>query len=350
MKAALFYGGADIRVEDVPEPVPGAGEVMIKVGAAGICGSDLHAYRGETRFSASHPYMSGHELAGEVVALGPEVHGIQLGDRVVVEPLHLMGCGVCRWCSEGHREVCPERGVLHGERRMSRAFAEFDVAPEHMCHPITGDLSFEEASILDVYACVVHVLKRVPAEPFHKVVIVGGGPMGLAAAEAYKAVGARRVIVVDVLEHALNTATKLGADAVVNAAENDVVEAVRALTHGEGADIVIDAVGGRAPTFENDVRMLARNGRLGVLGIFTTPQDVDAAQAMRKQIQIVWINSYGVWGGIPAIRIAMDMVHSGDFRPSQLISHRVALSDIARGFALAADRAASQASKVIVLP
>ncbi len=350
MKAAMFYGGPDIRVEDIPDPVPGNGEVLIKVAAAGICGSDLHAYRNEAHYTRSYPHTSGHELAGEVIALGAGVRRAKKGDRVVVEPLHLAGCGACRWCCDGHPEVCPERGVFHGMRRSSSGFAELDVAPEHMCHPIPDELSFEEASILDVYACVVHVLKRVPAEPVHRVVVVGAGPMGLATAEAYKAVGVRKVIVVDVLEHSLAKAQTLGVDAVVNAADGGTVDAVLAMTGGEGADVVIDAVGGRAPTFADDVRMLARNGRLGVLGIFTVPQSIDSAEAMRKQIQVTWINSYGTWGGIPAMRIAMDMARSGRFRPSQLITHRVTLDNISQGFAIAVDRVGSQAIKVIVVP
>jgi threonine dehydrogenase-like Zn-dependent dehydrogenase len=351
MKAAMFYGGKDIRVEDVPDPIPGPGEVLIKVKAAGICGSDLHGYRVRSdRPWFPYPHMTGHELAGLVTALGPGVTGLELGDRVGVEPLHLIGCDACRWCREGHYEACPTRGTVNGVRRHSSGFAELDVAPEENCYPLPDELSMEAASILDVYACAVHVVHRVPVKPSYDVVVVGAGAIGLSAAEAYKALGARQVIVVDVVDHALAKAKEVAADEVINSTEVDPVEAVRELTQGEGANIVIEAVGGRAPTFANDVHMVARTGTLGIIGMYTDPQTLDSREAMAKQMQITWINSYGAWDGVPEFRIAMDMMLSGKFHPLQIISHRFPLEEIADGFAAADGKRESGAIKVVVVP
>lgn len=350
MQAAMFHGGKDIRVEEVPDPTPGYGEVLIEVRAAGICGSDLHGYRSGPRPDVAYPRTSGHELAGVVGALGPGVTELTVGDRVGIEPVHLIGCGECRWCRAGRYEACPDRGVVDGDRRHSSGFAELDVAPEGNCHLLPDELSMEAASVLDVYACAVHAVHRVPVKPSYSVAVIGTGPIGLSVAEAYKAMGARQVIVCGRRDAVLSTAQEIVADEVINDAEVDPVEAVRALTDGYGAEVVIEAVGGRAPTFEPALRMVAPNGTLGIIGIYTTPQALDAREAMAKQMQITWINSYGLWEGVPEFEIAMDMVTSGAFHPLQLITHRFPLDDIADGFAAAADKAESGAVKVIVIP
>ncbi len=351
MKAAMFYGGKDIRVEEVPDPVLAPGEVLIEVKAAGICGSDLHSYRVRPEQPwFPYPHTSGHELAGVVAALGPGVTRLKVGDRVGIEPLHLIGCGKCRWCREGHYEACPTRGTVNGVRRHSSGFAELDAAPEGNCYLLPEELSIEAASILDVYACAVHVVHRVPVKPSYHVVVVGAGAIGLSAAEAYKALGARQVIVVDVVDHALAKAKEVAADEVINSAQVDPVEAVKELTDGEGAHIVIEAVGGRAPTFANDVHMVAHNGTLGIIGMYSVPQTLDSQEAMAKQMQITWINSYGAWEGVPEFKIAMDMMTSGKFQPLKMITHRFPLEEIAAGFAAAANKAESGAIKVVVIP
>jgi len=350
VKAAVFYGGKDIRVEDVPDPVPGPGEVLIEVKAAGVCGSDLHGYRSGPRPGRTYPAGRGHELAGVVAALGPGVSKLKAGDRVGVEPLHLIGCGRCHWCRQGHTEACPTRGRANGVRRHSSGFAELDVAPEENCYPLPDELLIDAASILDVYACGVHATHRVRAKPGYTVAVVGTGAIGLACAEAYKAVGARQVIVCGRRDAILAQAQEIVADEVINSAETDPVEALMELTDGEGADIVIEAVGGVAPTFANDVHMVARNGTLGIIGSYIKPQTLDCQEAMRKQIQITWINSYGSWEGVPEYQIAMDMMIAGKFHPLDIITHRFALAEVAAGFAAAANKSESGAIKVLITP
>ena len=351
MKAAMFYGGKDIRVEKMPDPVPGHGEVLVKIEAAGICGSDLHGYRVRPEHPwFPYPHTDGHELSGIVAELGPGVSKFKIGNRVGVEPLHLIGCGECRWCGQGHYEACPTRGTVDGVGRHSSGFAELDVAPEDSCYLLPDDLSMDAASILDVYACAVHVAHRVPVKPSYNVVVVGAGAIGLSAAEAYQALGARRVIVVDIVDDALAKAKEVAADEVVNSAEVDPVEAVKELTDGEGADIVIEAVGGRAPTFANDLHMLGRTGTLGIIGMYTQPQSLDSQEAMAKQVQITWINSYGAWEGVPEFKIALDMMVSGRFQPLKIITHRFPLGEIAEGFAAATNKSESGAIKVLVVP
>ena len=350
MKAALFYGGHDIRVETLPDPEPGPGEVLIRVAAAGVCGSDLHGYRRGTTTPVVQPDTGGHELAGVIAAVGPGISRFQIGDRVGVEPLHLIGCGQCRWCRQGHNEACPERGQAGGRRRHSGGFAELDVAPEANCYPIPDDLSLAAASILDVYSCAVHAAHRVPAWPTDTVAVIGTGPIGLATIEVYRAAGARRIIACGRREAALRAAADLGAHETVDASQVDPIAGVRDLTEGQGADVVIEAVGGSGDTFSQAVQMLAPNGRLGVLGMFPGLQTLDTRQAMARQIQIAWINSYGLWRGVPEFGIALDMASAGRLHPESMITHRYPLADIQAGFAAADDKAASGATKVIIEP
>jgi threonine dehydrogenase-like Zn-dependent dehydrogenase len=352
MKAALFYGGDDIRVRDVPTPVPGPGQALVRVLAAGVCGSDLHGYR-DRESKLAQPSLKGHELAGEIAALGPGVEGLAVGQRVGVEPGHLVSCGRCRWCRRGDTQLCPELGLLDGKRVHSTGFAEYSLEAAANCYPLPDDLSIEEAAILDVYAVAVHAVHRVPVRPTDTVAVLGTGAIGLATAQVARAAGAGRVIVIGRREEPLALARQLGCDRTVNVArdgQQDTGEAVRAITAGHGADVVYEAVGGRADTLAQAIRAAARGGRVGVIGAFGDPQTVDARLCMRHELSLVWVWSYGLWDGVPEYRIALDGLASGRIDAAPLITHRFPLARIGTAFAAADDKRASGAIKVLVLP
>jgi threonine dehydrogenase-like Zn-dependent dehydrogenase len=352
MRAALFYGGKDIRVGEVPDPIPGPGEVLVRTAAAGICGSDLHGYRDPERGwpGLNRPYTTGHELAGEVAALGPGVSGLEVGQLVGVEPRHLVGCGHCRWCRRGDYQLCPELGVQGGRRVHSTGFAEYSLEPADKCFPLPDDLSIEEAAILDVYAVAVHALHRVPVRPMDRAVVLGVGAIGLATAQVAKAAGAQRVIVVGRRDEPLQIARQLGCDETINSAKVDVIETARALTEGQGAEVVFEAVGGKAPTFALALEIAARGGQVGVIGSFVQSQTLDPRSCMRKEVSLHWVWSYGMWEGVPEFRIALDMLADGRMRAAPLITHRFPLDQIGKAFAAAADKRASGAIKVLVTP
>ncbi len=349
MKAALFYGGHNIRVEEVLDSVPQGSEVLVRVRAAGICGSDLHRYR-DTSASEPEPYMAGHELAGEVAVLGPYVTDLEIGQRVAVEPRHLVGCGQCRWCLRGDYQLCPTRGRAGHRRLYSTGFAEYSLEPSRNVYPIPDDLEMQHAAILDVYACSVHALHLAPVRPMQTVVVQGAGPIGLTAIELFKLGGAQRVIACDLLDEALAAAEEVGADAVVNSSEVNAVEAVQDLTDGIGADVVVEAVGGMAPTFAADVEMAARGGTVLVIGMYSQAQTLDTVTAQRKELKIHFSNSYGRWEGVPEFKIALDMMSAGKFNPEAYLTHTVSLDEIDRGFELADKKRESGAIKVVVLP
>lgn len=348
MKAAMFYGGHDIRVEEVPDPTPGPGEVVVRVKAAGICGSDLHGYRIPDA-GARAPGMRGHELAGEVAALGDGVTGLAVGQRVAVEPRHLVGCGHCRWCLSGDYQICPDRG-RDGEALLhSTGFATYSLEPAGNVYPIPDDLPLEAAALLDVYACAVHALHLAPVTPRHTVVVQGAGPIGLAAAELFKLGGAGQVVVCDLLPHALEAATAVGADAVVDGGAVDTVDAIMALTDGQGADVVVEAVGGMAPTFAADVAMAARGGTVLIIGMYGQPQTLDTATAQHKELKIQFSDSYGRWDGVPEFKLALDMMVAGKLHPQAYITHTFSLDEVAHAFAVADGKRTSAATKVLLL-
>lgn len=349
MKAAHFYGGHDIRIEDVPDPEPGPGEVVIRVRAAGICGSDLHGYR-DSQPAAAPPSTRGHELAGEVAALGPGVRNLTLGQRVGVEPRHLVSCGNCRWCRRGDTQLCLQLGIVGNQRVHSTGFAEYSLESAGHCYPLPDGLPTEIAAILDVYAVAVHAVHRVPPHLADTVVVIGTGPIGLATAQLAAASGAGQVIVVGRRAAPLLAAHHLGCDATVNSTEEDVPSAVRACTDGDGADIVFEAVGGHAGTLEQAIGIAARGARIGIIGAFTEPQRLDPGPCMRRELSLYWVWSYGLWDGVPEFQIALDLLASGRVDASPLITHRFSLDQIEAAFAAADDKRASGAIKVLVLP
>ncbi|MBI3971974.1 MAG: alcohol dehydrogenase catalytic domain-containing protein [Chloroflexi bacterium] len=352
MKAAMFYGGPDIRVEKLPQPEPGPEEVLVRVRAAGICGSDLHGYR-RARLQASQEAgrQSGHELMGTIAALGPGVGGLRIGQRVGIEPEHLVGCGTCRYCRRGDTHLCPTRGQRHGERQGSHGFSEYDVCIARNVHPLPDSVSDDAAAILDCYGCAVHAVRRVPIHPYATVAVIGTGAIGMNVGQVARAGGAARVIMAGTRPEPLAVAREAGAadDGVANS-QADPVAAVLDLTGGEGADVVFETVGGNAPTLEQAVKMARRGGTVCVMGIFTTPPSLDERTAYRKELTITWSNSYSTWNGLSEYEIALEMLASGRIRAEPLITHHFPLDRIGDAFAAAADKRSSGAIKVLVHP
>lgn len=354
MKAAVFYGGRDIRVEEVPTPAPGPGEVLLDVGAAGICGSDLHPYRGANPWggSAAGVRRAGHELAGIVAAVGDGVGGIEIGQRVGIEPMHLVGCGQCRSCRRGDYHICPQRGARGGERRASAGFSEFDVAVAENVFPLPDHVSLESASMLDVYACGVHAANRVGLRPIDRVCVIGTGPIGMTMGQVARAFGVGQVIMVGRRDELLDLAVRVGAaDAVVNnTAVGNVGQAVADLTDGEGCDAVFESVGGTADTIPQAVEAVAFGGTIGILGAFWGDVSVAYRAANRKEVDLRWCNSYSTWNGRREYQIALDLLAAGRCDAESLVTHRFALDDIAEAFRAADDKKHSGAVKVVVRP
>jgi len=349
MKAALFYGGKDIRVEETPTPQPGPGEVLVRVKSAGVCGSDLHNYRGNRAPSTPVPWQQGHELAGEVAALGAGVTGLSVGQRVGIEAEHLVGCGRCRHCAAGQYHICPDRGVIHGEKHGSHGFSEFDVCIARNCRPLPDDVSFDAAALLDCYACGVHAVNRVPLTPDDTVIILGAGAIALTLGQVAKAYGVARVVMIGTRQESLGAAGKAGsADEVILSSVQDPVEAVTDLTGGEGAPVVFETVGGTAQLLGQCMSMARPGGVVSVLGLFMRPQSIDATVGMQRELTVRWSNSFSTWRGQSEWETALNLLSAGRLNPEPIITHHFPLDRIAAAFAAADDKRASGAIRVMV--
>lgn len=351
MKAALFYGGPDIRVAELPRPDPGPGEVLVRVRAAGICGSDLHGYRRPRPEPPGQGRQNGHELCGVVAEVGSGVSGFTVGQRVGIEPEHLIGCGACRTCLRGDTHLCPDRGRRHGERHGSQGFSEYDVCVSSNVHALPDSVSDDAAAILDCYACAVHAVRCAPVQPYTVAAVIGTGAIGMNVGQVVRARGAARVVMVGTRPPPLEIAREAGAaDEGVAGSEGDPVRAVLDLTGGEGADVVYETVGGDAPTLDQAIQMARRGGTVCVMGIFTTPPALDERTAYRKELTIAWCNSYSRWDGVSEYTIALDLLASGRIRAEPLITHHFPLDKIGEAFAAANDKRTSGAVKVLVHP
>ncbi|HEX4215119.1 MAG TPA: alcohol dehydrogenase catalytic domain-containing protein [Candidatus Dormibacteraeota bacterium] len=351
MRAAVFYGGHDIRVEERELPEPGPGEVLVRVRAAGICGSDLHHYRSESPWARRGPEESGHELAGEVAALGPEVEALRVGQRVGVEPEHLIGCGRCERCLAGDTHLCASRGRRGGAVHHSHGFSEFDACVAENVHPLPDAVTLDAASILDCYACGVHAVHLVPPTPASTVVVIGTGAIGMTLAQVARSAGAGRIVIVGTRQDPVELAVEAGiADAGVAAERGDPVEAVREATGGGGADIVFETVGGKGRTLTEAIEMSRRGGIVCVLGIFTGSPELPAQAAFSRELVLRWSNSYSRWNGVSEYQIALDLLAAGRLRAEPLITHHFPLEQVVDAFAAAADKRSSSAIKVLVHP
>lgn len=344
MKAALFYGGKNIHVDTVPDPIPGPREILVKVRAAAVCGSDLHPYHMDETWDP--PRIRGHELAGEVAFVGPEVSGWSVGDRVGVEPLWC--CGTCNYCMAGKQYLCSDWRSIGVWR--PGGFAQYTVAPPHLLHRLPDNVSFEAAALLDVYSCAVHAQTRVPVQPGDRVAIVGSGAIGLSLAEMAHAAGAAGVAMLGRRQSALDFAATVTPIFPVNTSEGDPVQKVLEWSDGMGADVVYEAVGGHQQTLDWCIGIAAMAGRIGVEGAFTAPQTIDARLSLKKELTIAWIQSYDQRGVKNEYDIALQMTAAGRFHPDKLVTHRLPLDRIKEAFELADNRADSQAVRVVLDP
>jgi 2-desacetyl-2-hydroxyethyl bacteriochlorophyllide A dehydrogenase len=351
MRTALFYGGTDIRVEERAVEEPGPGEVLVRVRSAGICGSDLHGYRGESPWPREAPWRDGHELAGEIVAMGQGVSELSPGQRVGIEPEHLIGCGRCEWCRSGDSHLCESRGRRDGEMHRSRGFGEYDVCVASQVHVLPERVALDAAAILDCYACAVHAVRRAPVAPYATVAVIGTGAIGMTTGQVARAVGAARVAMVGTRPAPLEVAKRAGAaDVGFAGLDGDPVGALLEDTGGRGADVVFETVGGTAPTLGQAVRMARRGGVICILGVYTGPPELDVATAYAKELTILWSNSYSTWNGVSEYAIALGMLAAGKLLAEPLITHHFPLSRIGDAFAAAADKKGSGAIKVMVHP
>jgi len=334
---AAFSGGKEkIEVRETPVPAPGPGEVLLRVRACGICGSDLHFYRGQLPMP---PAVSpGHEFAGEVVEVGEGVEGFAPGQRVVVEPLR--ACRRCSYCRTGNYQLCPRR-VLVGTF-VSGGLAEYVLVPDYTLYPLPDALDFELGALVEPLAVVVHGLHLVGLAFGDRVVILGCGTIGVMTALAARALGAAEIAVTYRYEHQARAALAAGATRVVSADD------VSGLS-GEKPDVVVETVGGHAETLGQAVGLVRPGGRVSILGLFTAPVQVNALTMMLNEVRTAGAITYCRSRRLSDFEAALRMIEADPERARGVITHRFPLAEADQAFRTAADKS-SASIKVQVHP
>ncbi len=238
MKTLLYSAYDRLEIAEAPDPHPGEGELLLRVSACGICGSELEAFRNRSPRRVP-PLVLGHEFCGEVMDTGRGVSNFKTGQRVVSHAL--IGCGECVRCRRGEMNLCAGRQVF-GMQRLG-AFAEFIAVPEKVAVAWPAHLPAEAASLTEVLSNGVHVVNLSKRLNPRKVVILGAGPIGLMTLQAFQALTEAEVLISEIIPERLETAIKLGAKQTINPNMDDLQNAVLDWTDGEGADVVVDAVG-----------------------------------------------------------------------------------------------------------
>jgi L-iditol 2-dehydrogenase len=330
MKAANLYAPADIRVEQVPVPVPGKGEVLVKVKAVGVCGSDISRVMetGTYRF----PTIPGHEFGGEVVEAGPGVDTSLVGARVTVTPM--IPCKVCDYCRIGECQLCEDYSYLGS--RTDGAYAEYVKAPAENLLPLPDSVSFEFGAMTDPISVALHAVKKLGMRPGDRVAVFGVGPIGIFAVQWAKVLGAHEVIAVDIFPEKLQVAAALGADHCINSRDEDPVEKVKQLTDGKGVERTVEFAG-HPVTQEQCILATAKLGSsvwggISHQGLPLGEKAVDGI--LRKELAIV-----GSWNSSLSPLVsdwekALAYMGSGRIKAGDVITHRLPLEKIADAFAM----------------
>lgn len=322
MKAARLTNPLQTEVTDLPQPTIGPDDVLIRVRAAGICGTDIHILKGEYAL-AQFPMVPGHEFSGEVTAVGPNVTRFQPGDRVTADPN--IPCNRCQNCQRNEPNQC-QNLVAIGVTR-DGAFAEYVAAPESVTFPI-GDLSYSDAALIEPLACVAWGLKRVQIQPGDRVLIFGAGPMGALLAQAVSAAGAAQVDITDVAPWRLSVMESLGVTHAVHA--NDLRKNAKAFAP-QGYDVVVDATG--VPAVIQQTLDYARpRGKIWIFGVApdTATVPISPYEIFRKDLAI--IGSFAVNRTFPD---SIRLLRSGKINLQPIVSHQLPLDDFEEGLRLA---------------
>jgi L-iditol 2-dehydrogenase len=326
MKAVVktASGDGNVSLEDVTEPEPPAGHVLIAVEAAGICGTDIHILHDE--FRSWPPVVMGHEFSGRVVALGSGVTSIAVNDRVTSETYYST-CGVCNSCRDGRANLCLKRRSIGSA--MNGAFAPLIEVPARNVHHLPEGVEFRAGALVEPLACVVHgVQDGCRILPGDVAVVSGPGTIGLLALQVLRASGARVLVLgTEVDAHRLNVAMQLGAEAALVVDRDDVRAEVQQRTGGRGADVVVECSGAGAAV--RDVLELARRGgHYTQIGLFGKSVSLDLDQICFKELTVSGSNA-----SLPsAWRRALDLLARNQVSVEPLISAQYAISDWRKAF------------------
>ena len=327
MKALLLREYQQLEMTEMPAPEPGADELLVRVEACGICGSDVHGYDGSSGRRIP-PLVMGHEAAGTVVARGAACERFAVGDRVTFDST--VYCGRCASCLRGQVNLCEERqvlGVSCGDYRRMGAFAEMVVIPERIAYRLPDGLRFAEAAMLEAVSVAMHAVRLTPPEKGETAVVIGAGMIGALTAQAARGYGYERVVVADVDENRLKLIKELGFAAALQATGEELVEQVLAMTDGRGADAVFEAVG-KNETVNVAIDCARKGGRVTLIGNVTPTVTLPLQKVVSRELRLQ--GSAASSGEYPK---AMEWMAEGKIQVKPLISAVAPLEEGVEWFA-----------------
>lgn len=325
MKAAVLYKPLDIRIKEVEAPQIGAHEVLVRMKRVGICGSDVHYYlKGRiASFIIEKPLILGHECSGEVVEVGSKVTKIKVGQRVVIEPGFV--CGVCSYCRTGRYNLC-KKVKFYGTPPVDGTFAEYVTAPEQNVYVMPEKMSYEEGAMIEPLAVGMMAAKMGKVTVHDTVAVLGAGPIGQMVLQAVKTHGVLETYVTDIIGYRLEYARKYGANAVINAAEEDVVQRIHEVTDGEGVDVVIEASGASSAVLQA-LDIVKAGGRIVLVGYPQREVELPLDKVISRELEIQGIHRYA-----NVFSTAIKAVAHGEATVEPYVTHLFPFEKIKEGF------------------
>ena len=340
MRVAVWYNNRDVRIEEMPVPQIGPGELLMRVDASGICGSDVMEWYRIHRA----PLVLGHEVGGQVVEVGQGVENFKVGDRI--SALHHVPCNICCYCLKDRHTMCE---TLRSTNFYPGGFAEFIRIPainvERGTFALPDEVSNEEATFIEPLACVLRGQRQANVKPGNNVLVIGSGIAGLLHIQLARALGAANVIATDINQYRLEAARRFGASYAIHA-EEDLPKAISEINNGYLADLVIVCTGAKSAPVQA-MKSVERGGT--ILFFATTDPGTTIPISMNElfwRTDITFTTSYA---NNPAeFRTALELIKAGTISVKQMITHRLPLKDAATGFRLTAE--AQESIKVIIEP
>ena len=353
MKAVRVYGPGDYRLEEVPVPSIGPGEVLVRVLASGICASDVKTFLGARVWGSAEiaPYIEvpvtpGHEFVGQVVALGEgagEKYGLEIGDHAVSE--QIVPCWRCRFCRRGQYWMCQQHDIYGFKRgRAEGSWAQYMRFPANAInHRVPAEIPVEQAALIEPLACAIHAVERGEIQLGQVVVIAGMGPIGLCMLQVARLKGPGLLIALDMKAHRLELAKRLGADLALDVSQGDAVQRVLDLTEGYGCDVYIEATGA-GPAVAQGLQMLRRLGTFVEFSVHAGPVAVDWSIIG----DVKELNIHGAHLGPYCYPLAIEYLRKGVVDGAALVSHRLPLERFAEGLEIA--HRGDESAKVVLVP
>jgi len=323
LKAAIFHGKENMKVEEVESPKAKHNEVLVEVEACGICGTDVHILKGE--YPVNGPLILGHEASGRIVEVGKEVETLKVGDSVAIDPN--IFCGKCYFCRIGEAHLCRNLKAVGVTR--NGAFAEYVAVPEENLYKLPKNVSYEEAALAEPLSCCIHGVDLAQIKSGDTVVVLGAGPIGLLHTQLVRILGASKVTTITGHnEEKLAFARKLGADDTINASLEDPVSKVRASSSGIGADVVVEATGNPVAV-EQAIKMARRGGRVIIFGCAPEKAKIEVSPYIINDSELM---IFGAFNNPYTMSRAIRLIGSGKIKTKHLISHEFGLDNILKAF------------------